>query len=415
MPHAFIRPLAGEPPALRSAAGYDLHDFQAITRLYHSCGELGRGHRFPIQFHHHAPGQQVLLLKKLGEATGDNETDFASIGGDRHRGSLRPPPPRAIQRCIVVIGPAGPGDYRLARPPVVIHALLMRSMTGYGRGERVHEGTRVVIELRSVNRRQAEVSLRLPAELEPLEGRIRDELLKSVARGRVEVKVSVELPPDASGSRVNGPLAAAYARELSDLTARLGLVGGVTLDAVLRCPGVLQTGATEGDPEALWKVVEPALRQSLDAFNAMRDREGEALAADLSARIAELRSAVARIRRQAPGVIQRYREQMLQRIRAAGIEGLKAEDERVLKEVVLFADRSDINEELTRLESHFVQFDDSLRSREPLGRKLDFLAQEINREVNTTGSKANDAAIAADVVLLKTELERFREQAQNVE
>lgn len=306
-------------------------------------------------------------------------------------------------------------DYRLARPGMSPHADRMRSMTGYGRGEQVHNGTRVVIELRSVNRRQAEVSLRLPSELEALEGRIRDELLKAVARGRVEARVFLELPPEASGSRVNGALAAAYARELTDLSARLGLTGGVTLDAVLRCPGVLQTSAGEADPETLWKAVEPALRQALDAFNVMRDREGGALAADLSARIAELRLAVTRIRRQASGVVQRYRDQMLQRIRLAGVDGISADDERVLKEVVLFADRSDINEELTRLDSHFVQFDDSLRSREPLGRKLDFLAQEINREVNTIGSKANDAAIAADVVLLKTELERFREQAQNVE
>lgn len=288
-------------------------------------------------------------------------------------------------------------------------------MTGYGRGEQVNEGTRVVIELRSVNRRQAEVSLRLPPELDPLEGRIRDELLKSVARGRVEARVFLELPAEASGSRVNSALAAAYARELTDLAQRLGLTGGVTLDAVLRCPGVLQASAGESDPESHWKAVEPALRQALDAFNAMREREGSALADDLCARIAELRLAVARIRGQASGVIQRYRDQMLQRIRLAGVDGIAADDERVLREVVLFADRSDINEELTRLESHFVQFDDSARSREPLGRKLDFLAQEINREVNTIGSKANDAVIAADVVLLKTELERFREQAQNVE
>lgn len=288
-------------------------------------------------------------------------------------------------------------------------------MTGYGRGEQVHTGTRVVIELRSVNRRQAEVSLRLPSELESLEGRIRDELLKSVARGRVEARVFLELPPEASGSRINAPLAAAYARELTDLSTHLGLAGGVTLDALLRCPGVLQTSAGESDPEVLWKTVEPALRQALDAFNAMREREGGALATDLSARVAELRLAVTRIRGQASGVIQRYRDQMLQRIRLAGVDGIAPDDERVLKEVVLFADRSDINEELTRLDSHFVQFDDSLRSREPLGRKLDFLAQEINREVNTIGSKANDAAIATDVVLLKTELERFREQAQNVE
>ena len=236
-----------------------------------------------------------------------------------------------------------------------------------------------------------------------------------VARGRVDARVFLELPAESSGTRLNAAVAAAYARELTELTSRLGLTGGVTLEALLRCPGVLQTSPAEGDPEASWALVGPALRQALDAFNGMRDREGGALAADLSARISELRAAVGRIRDQAPAVVQRYREQMLQRIRLAGVDGIAADDERVLREVVLFADRSDINEELTRLDSHFAQFDDCLRSQEPLGRKLDFLAQEMNREVNTIGSKANDAAIAADVVLLKTELERFREQAQNVE
>ncbi|MBL9174002.1 MAG: YicC family protein [Verrucomicrobiales bacterium] len=288
-------------------------------------------------------------------------------------------------------------------------------MTGYGRGEQSRAGTRVLVELRSVNRRQVEVSLRLPPELDPVESRLREEILKSVARGRVDVRVFLELPAESSGTRLNAAVAAAYARELTDLTTRLGLTGGVTLEALLRCPGVLQTSPTEGDAEASWALVGPALRQALDAFNGMRDREGGALAADLAARISELRAAVGRIREQAPAVVQRYREQMLQRIRLAGVEGISAEDERVLREVVLFADRSDINEELTRLDSHFVQFDDCLRSSEPLGRKLDFLAQEMNREVNTIGSKANDAVIAADVVLLKTELERFREQAQNVE
>ncbi|MFO1458784.1 MAG: YicC/YloC family endoribonuclease [Verrucomicrobiota bacterium] len=291
----------------------------------------------------------------------------------------------------------------------------MRSMTGYGRGEQIRAGTRVLVELRSVNRRQVEVSLRLPPELDPVESRLREEILKNVARGRVDARVFLELPAESSGTRLNAAVAAAYARELTELTSRLGLTGGVTLEALLRCPGVLQTSPAEGDPEASWALVGPALRQALDAFNGMRDREGGALAADLSARISELRAAVGRIRDQAPAVVQRYREQMLQRIRLAGVDGIAADDERVLREVVLFADRSDINEELTRLDSHFAQFDDCLRSQEPLGRKLDFLAQEMNREVNTIGSKANDAAIAADVVLLKTELERFREQAQNVE
>ncbi|MBN8247675.1 MAG: YicC family protein [Verrucomicrobia bacterium] len=288
-------------------------------------------------------------------------------------------------------------------------------MTGYGRGELVHEGSRVVAELRAVNRRQAEVSVRLPPEMEALEARVRDEVLKAVSRGRVDVRISAELPAGATGSRLNAPLAEAYVRELRALAARLGIDGDLTLDAVLRCPGLFQTAAGGEEPDALWACVAPALRQALDALNGMRTDEGEALAADLGSRIEAMRTAVARIQAQAPGVLLRYREQMLQRIRAAGLESIGADDERVLKEVVLFADRSDINEELTRLQSHFTQFEAARNAREPVGRKLDFLAQEMNREVNTIGSKANDAAIAADVVLLKTELERFREQAQNIE
>lgn len=291
----------------------------------------------------------------------------------------------------------------------------MRSMTGFGRGVHVSEGCRVGVEIRSVNRKQAEVSLRLPPELEALEPRLREESLKVVARGRVEIRVDLELPASAQTVRLNRPLAEAYARELQNLSRALDLTGGVTVEALLRCPGVLQSGDTGLDPDAFWPRLEPAWRSALSEFNSMRDREGQALSEDLAARVAELQSATGRIRELAPGVARRYRETLLQRLKLAGLEGVSVEDERVLKEIVLFADRSDISEELARLGSHFAQFEDCRKAREPVGRKLDFLAQEINREVNTIGSKANDAVIATEVVLLKTELERFREQAQNVE
>jgi uncharacterized protein (TIGR00255 family) len=288
-------------------------------------------------------------------------------------------------------------------------------MTGYGRGERAAEGLRIVVEMRSVNRKQAEIGLRLPPELEALESRFRDELNKAVARGRVDVTFTLEQPVGATTGRINREVAAAYATELSELQRQLGLIGGVTLEVLLRCPGVLQAVAPVADPETYWPLASAALGAAVTVFNEMRSQEGAALGQDLAERISQLRGAVARIRTQAPEVTRRFREQLLQRIKLAGLENVSAEDERVLKEVVFFADRSDINEELTRLESHFAQFDACGRSVDPVGRKLDFLAQEINREVNTIGAKANDALIAADVVLLKTELERFREQAQNVE
>jgi uncharacterized protein (TIGR00255 family) len=147
----------------------------------------------------------------------------------------------------------------------------------------------------------------------------------------------------------------------------------------------------------------------------MREREGAHLRRDLCRRVRALRKSVGRIRREAPKAVVRYREALRERIASAGVELPGVEDERLLREVVYFADRSDITEELTRLESHFKQFDDCLATTEPVGRTLDFLAQEMNREVNTIGSKANDSAISREVVQLKSELEKFREQAQNVE
>jgi uncharacterized protein (TIGR00255 family) len=147
----------------------------------------------------------------------------------------------------------------------------------------------------------------------------------------------------------------------------------------------------------------------------MRTREGAHLTKDLSGRVGIMRKCVERVAKQAPKSAERYRQQLIERIKAAGIPAPAADDERLLKEVVFFADRSDISEELTRLQSHFKQFEDCTKSTEPVGRTLDFLAQEMNREINTIGSKANDALISAEVVTLKAELEKFREQAMNVE
>ena len=161
--------------------------------------------------------------------------------------------------------------------------------------------------------------------------------------------------------------------------------------------------------------VEKALNKALDGLLKMREREGAHLQTALEEHVGIMRRAATKVQKQAPKVAARYREQLIERIKNAGLETPAADDERLLKEVVYFADRSDITEELTRLQSHFQQFDDCRKSREPVGRTLDFLAQEMNREINTIGSKANDSLISREVVTLKAELEKFREQAQNVE
>jgi len=290
-------------------------------------------------------------------------------------------------------------------------------MTGHGRGECSQDGFKITVELSSVNRKQSEISINLPREMELLEAQIRDIINQQISRGRVTARVALHAGASKLSARMhlNVPLAKAYARELTRLSKQLKLPGPVTLEHLARAPGVFQTDEQIVEEENFWPAVEAALRKALNALLEMRRREGQHLAGDLAARVANMRKSVARIQKHAPGVAKRYREQLLQRIKSAGLEAPGLEDDRLVKEVVYFADRSDISEELTRLQSHFQQYDECRKSREPVGRMLDFLAQEMNREINTIGAKANDKLISREVVTIKAELEKFREQAQNVE
>ena len=290
-------------------------------------------------------------------------------------------------------------------------------MTGYGWGECAQDGYKVTVELSSVNRKQGEISFNLPRELEVLEAQMRDEINRRITRGRLTVRVNLHAVEGNEGARVklNGNLARAYVRELRKLAKECRLPDAVSLDTLLRAPGVLQNDEERADAEAYWPAVSRALAEALALLVKMREREGGNLLKDVVGRVKTMRRSVERVKKQAPMVQQRYREQLLERVRNAGLPDPGPDDERLLKEIVYFADRSDISEELTRLQSHFQQFDDCVKSPDPVGRTLDFLAQEMNREINTVGSKANDSAISREVVTLKTELEKFREQAQNVE
>jgi uncharacterized protein (TIGR00255 family) len=293
----------------------------------------------------------------------------------------------------------------------------MKSMTGYGRGENTQEGYNITTEISSVNRRQTEINVYLPRELEALESRVRNEINRRVARGRVTARIVLHASETAliSHARVNSRLAKAYAKELKKLADDLKISDSITLEVLVRAPGVFEADTALSDADNFWPGIEKSLLTALDALVKMREREGAHLAKDLKARIASMKKSVANVQKEAPAMVRRYTEQLRERIKNAGLPLPPEEDERLRKEIVYFADRSDISEELTRLQSHFKQFDECSKSEEPIGRTLDFLAQEMNREVNTIGSKATDSLIAREVVLLKTELEKFREQVQNVE
>lgn len=292
----------------------------------------------------------------------------------------------------------------------------MRSMTGYGRGDCAREGCKFTVELNSINRKQSDISVNLPKELIELEPRIRDEINARLSRGRINAVVAYHRGVARAEEQVelDESLAIAYLKAIQKLQKKVRVDGSVTLDTVLRAPGVLKLAETTLNAEAAWASVEVALKKALGQLVKMREKEGRFLADDLSARLDTLAAGVARIRQSAPDTVKRYRDQLRARVKEAGLD-VPLDDDRLMKEVVFFADRCDISEELTRLESHFGQFRDCLKSAEPVGRTLDFLSQEMNRELNTIGSKANAAEVSQEVVRLKAELEKIREQVQNIE
>jgi uncharacterized protein (TIGR00255 family) len=289
----------------------------------------------------------------------------------------------------------------------------MRSMTGYGRGTAAFSGRQVSVELSAVNRKQAEIGLSLPRELIELEPRVRDEINAHLSRGRLTVSVALHSRSGGRGG-INLPAAQAYRKQLETLRRTLKLDGGITLEQILRGPGVLDAGGEEIDVEAAWPHVRKALQAALRRFVQMREREGKALAADLRRRADAIARHVREIGQLAPQVAAHHQAALLDRVSKAGLE-IGSGDERLLKEIIFFADRSDISEELTRLQSHLAQFHGHLAKREPVGRTLDFLLQELFREINTIGNKANFLAISRIVVVVKTELEKLREQVQNIE
>jgi uncharacterized protein (TIGR00255 family) len=289
-------------------------------------------------------------------------------------------------------------------------------MTGYGRGEAAREGFKFTVELNSINRKLSDISINLARELVELEPRIRDEINAHLSRGRVTVVVAFHRSGAKAEEQVglDVALAKAYYRAIQKLQRGMKLNDSITLDAILRAPGVIKPAEAGLDAERVWPTVEAALRKAITGLVRMREKEGKFLANDLAQRLGILEEGLELVRKSAPGIVSRYREQLHKRVKDAGLD-VPLDDERLVKEVVFFADRCDISEEITRLSSHLNQFRDCLKSTEPVGRTLDFLAQEMGREINTIGSKANAAEISQQVVRMKAELEKIREQIQNIE
>ncbi|HYP17572.1 MAG TPA: YicC/YloC family endoribonuclease [Opitutus sp.] len=290
----------------------------------------------------------------------------------------------------------------------------MKSMTGYGRATAAIGSFTLTVQVSSVNRKTLDLAIKLPEAWESLEAGIGEQVRRAAARGRVSVVV--ELTGARGASEIvwdEAEVNAAIDRLASLATAR-GVAFAPTPELLWSIANSQRRTAELPSPDDAAATVGEAVAEALRGFVAMRAQEGEALLADFLARLNVLKTNVEAIASRAPLVAPAYRELLLQRLRQAGLE-LDLSDERVLKEIALFADRSDVTEELTRLRSHFEQFTALLNSNGEIGRKAEFILQEIGREVNTIGSKANDLTISKAVIELKNELERVREQIANVE
>ena len=292
---------------------------------------------------------------------------------------------------------------------------MIKSMTGYGAAKGEAAGLSLGVELKSVNNRYLDVSVKLPRALMFAEEPIRAAVAKHISRGKVDVFVTADAAAsDSVEVRVNEALLRGYIAALTKAADDFGLANDMSLMGVCRLPDVLSTERRELDADELTAGLLEILERALAGYDAMREREGEKLRDDVLGRLDEIERLTALVEERAPQTVAEYRARLEQKLRET-LEGLPADDARVLTECAIFADRVAVDEETVRLRSHISQLRGMASGASPIGRKMDFLIQELNRESNTIGSKCQSADIARVVVDLKAEIEKIREQIQNVE
>jgi uncharacterized protein (TIGR00255 family) len=291
---------------------------------------------------------------------------------------------------------------------------MIKSMTGFGQGSATGENFKVRVDLRTVNNRFLDVHTRLPQELSSLEISLKKQIQAKLKRGRIEMTIAVEQTRQAN-FEINRPLVAGYLAALSQAKTEFNLQGETTLELIAKLPGALQVSQNSSTlDETLVAGVTHALAQALISLTEMRMVEGQELARELTTRLDKIESQIPIIEEEAKLLPAMYRDRLMKRLQDILKTG-QVDEARVAQEVVTLADRSDISEELTRLKSHVTQMRDTLNSDDEVGKRLDFLLQEMNREANTILSKSNDLAISDAAIVVKTEVEKLREQAQNVE
>jgi uncharacterized protein (TIGR00255 family) len=292
---------------------------------------------------------------------------------------------------------------------------MSRSMTGYGRSLVIQDGHEMAFEIKSLNHRYMDIHMRLPRNLTFLEEEIRQIVQERISRGRIEVHVNYQnVGPTSKKVEIDYGLLEAYMKAFDDVEKKTSLKDDITLSFIMELPDVVMITEEEENDEILKSIVRRGMNEALDELILMREHEGKKLTLDILDRIEYIHEMVAKIEERAPFVVQEYKEKLKERIQEL-LQDSTIDEARFNTEVAYFADRSNITEEIVRLKSHMSQLRAALDANHSVGRKLDFIIQEMNRETNTIGSKASDLEIINIVVEIKSEIEKIREQAQNIE
>ena len=292
---------------------------------------------------------------------------------------------------------------------------MVKSMTGYGRAREMRNGRDITVEVRSVNNRYLDCTIKMPRAYIFAEDRMKARVQQAISRGKVDVFVTIDASAaDETVVAVNEPLARGYYEALTRLKTMFFLPGEVTPEVLAKFPDVLAVTKAEEDVEAIAADICAVLDDALAAYNDMRAVEGEKLASDVAGRVTTIETVVGRVEERSPQTVAAYRQRLEAKMQEV-LQSTTIDESRILTEAAIFADKIAVDEETVRLRSHIAQLRAMLASDEPVGRKLDFLIQEVNRECNTIGSKCSDLTIAQDVVNMKAEVEKIREQVQNME
>jgi uncharacterized protein (TIGR00255 family) len=291
---------------------------------------------------------------------------------------------------------------------------MIKSMTGFGRGEASQDNITFSVDIKTVNHRYSDISVRLPRMVSPLEEKIREYMGSKLNRGKIDIYINYDSFGQDTKVKLDTNLASAYVDSLSILKQQFDIKDDISLSLITKFPDILKLETEEKDLDFLWSVLYSAIEQAVESLVEMRSREGERLCKDMLEKLDCINATIDQIKAKSPELVEVYKNKLYDKIKEM-TKDIQLDENRLLTEVAIYADKSSIDEEIVRLKSHIEEFKKTLYVQGTIGKKLDFIVQEMNREVNTIGSKASDLGVVNNVIAMKTEIEKIREQVQNIE